>query len=222
MGTLFAVQFEKVCIAEGLHVYSTMSATKAEFAGGKIRSLENVLYCYMEDHWLKYIQKLTHFVLNLFSKKMLDGLDCKKCQDFRLFVHSVQQATTRNLGKLSFLKYILPCRKVYAPQFTQKVFILLQFLPNKLQHTQSRMNRKRFFVVYSIKKSWSKSFNKCFVYIWLSSYCIFTANPRQYTQLFHTLFAGETEPWRATGDCNFETIPHINVPNCYRGDFRAF
>ena len=50
MGTLFAVQFKKVCIAEGLHVYSTMSATKAEFAGGKIRSLENVLYCYMEDH----------------------------------------------------------------------------------------------------------------------------------------------------------------------------
>ena len=30
-----------------------------------------------------------------FSKKLLDRLDTKECKEFRLFVHSVQQTSTR-------------------------------------------------------------------------------------------------------------------------------
>ena len=56
---------------------------------------ENILYRYVEDYGYKYIHILFHFVITLnSSKKMLDRLDSKNCQDFRLSVHSVQQAST--------------------------------------------------------------------------------------------------------------------------------
>ena len=48
-GTEFAGACKKFCAAEGIQVYSTMSATKAAFAEPTIRSLENILYRYMED-----------------------------------------------------------------------------------------------------------------------------------------------------------------------------
>ena len=43
-GTEFAGAFRKFCAAEGIHVYSTMSETKAAFAERTIRSLKNILY----------------------------------------------------------------------------------------------------------------------------------------------------------------------------------
>ena len=48
-GTALAGAFKKFCAAEGIQVYSTMSETKAAFAERTIRSLENILYRYMED-----------------------------------------------------------------------------------------------------------------------------------------------------------------------------
>ena len=41
-GTEFVREFEKVCNAEGIQIYSTMSETKAAFAECAIRSLKNV------------------------------------------------------------------------------------------------------------------------------------------------------------------------------------
>ena len=70
-----------------------MSETKAAFAERTIRSLKNILYRYMEDNEYKYIHKLTQFVITL--KKLVDRLDTNQCKEFRLFVHSVQQSTTR-------------------------------------------------------------------------------------------------------------------------------
>ena len=43
-GTEFAGDFKKFCVAEGIHVYSTMSETKATCAERTIRSLKNILY----------------------------------------------------------------------------------------------------------------------------------------------------------------------------------
>ena len=48
-GTEFAGAFKKFCAAEGIQVYSTMSETNAAFAERTIRSLQNILYRYMED-----------------------------------------------------------------------------------------------------------------------------------------------------------------------------
>ena len=68
-GSEFAGAFEKFCAAEGLHVYSTMSETKAAFAERTIRSLKNILYRYMEDFGYKYIHKLPQFITTLNSRR---------------------------------------------------------------------------------------------------------------------------------------------------------
>ena len=49
----FAGEFEKLCKAEGIQIYSTMSQTKAAFAERTIRSLKNILYRYKEDNGYK-------------------------------------------------------------------------------------------------------------------------------------------------------------------------
>ena len=48
-GTEFDGEFEELCQAERIQIYSTMSETKAAFAGRTIRSLKNILYLYMEN-----------------------------------------------------------------------------------------------------------------------------------------------------------------------------
>ena len=68
-GTEFARKFKKLCKAEGIQIYSTMSDTKAAFAERRIRSLKNILYRYMEDNGYKYIHKLTQFVTTLNSRR---------------------------------------------------------------------------------------------------------------------------------------------------------
>ena len=68
-GTEFAGDFKNFCVAEGIHVYSTKSETKATFAERTIRSLKNILYRYMEEHGYKYIHKLSQFVKILNSRK---------------------------------------------------------------------------------------------------------------------------------------------------------
>ena len=93
-GTEFAGEFKKLCKAEGIQIYSTISETKAVFADHTIRSLKNILYCYMKDNRKKYIHKLTQFVKRLNSRRNC-SIDTKDCKEFRLFVHSVQQTTTR-------------------------------------------------------------------------------------------------------------------------------
>ena len=43
------------CVAEGIHVYSTMSEAKATFAEGTIKSLKKILHRHMEEHGYKSI-----------------------------------------------------------------------------------------------------------------------------------------------------------------------
>ena len=46
-----------------------MSETKAAFAERTIRSLENILYRYMEDHGYKYKHNLPEFIATLNSRR---------------------------------------------------------------------------------------------------------------------------------------------------------
>ena len=68
-GTEFAGAFKKICAAEGIQFYSTMSKTKAAFGERAIRSMKNILYRYMEDYGYKYIHKLPQFITTLNSRK---------------------------------------------------------------------------------------------------------------------------------------------------------
>ena len=66
--TEFAGEFKKLCKAEGIQIYSTMSDTKAAYGERTIRSLENIPYRYMENTGYKYNHKLTQFVTTLTSR----------------------------------------------------------------------------------------------------------------------------------------------------------
>ena len=66
--TEFAGEFKKLCKAEGIKIYPTMSETKAAYGERTIRSLENILYRYMENTGYKYKHQLTQFVTTLTSR----------------------------------------------------------------------------------------------------------------------------------------------------------
>ena len=68
-GTEFAGELKKLCKAEGIQIYSSMSETKAAYAKRTIRSLKNLFYRCMEDNGDKYIHKLTQFVRTLKSRR---------------------------------------------------------------------------------------------------------------------------------------------------------
>ena len=68
-GTEFAGACKKFCTVEGIHVYSTMSETKAAFAERTIRSLKNIFYRYMEDYGYKYIHKLPQVITTSNSRR---------------------------------------------------------------------------------------------------------------------------------------------------------
>ena len=128
--TEFAGAFKRLCAAEGIQVYSTMSKTKAAFAERTIRSLKNILYRYMEDSVYKYMYKLPHFITTLNSSPN-SSIDMrpdtvKNCD----FMSSLYSKPLREYMRLVFKigdrvrisKYDLPFRKGYKPQFTREVF----------------------------------------------------------------------------------------------------
>ena len=49
-GTELTAEFEKLCEADGIQIYSTMSETKAAVAERTIQSLKSILFCYMEHY----------------------------------------------------------------------------------------------------------------------------------------------------------------------------
>ena len=67
--TEFAGELKKLCKAEGIRTYSTMSETKAAFAERTIRSLKIIFCSYMESNGYKYIHKMTQFVTTLNSRR---------------------------------------------------------------------------------------------------------------------------------------------------------
>ena len=125
-----AGEFKKLCEAEGIPIYSTMSETKAAFAERTIRSLKNILYRYMEDNGYKYIHKLTQFVTTLNSRRnCLIDLIAKsvKNSDFLSILYSKPLREFRKpqfkIGdRVRKSKFDVPFRKGYKPQFTQEVF----------------------------------------------------------------------------------------------------
>ena len=94
-GTKFVGEFQKLCKTEEIQVFSAMSETKAAFAERSKQSQKIIFYRYMEL-WIQiqYYYDSFHYH-NYFLMKMFERLDTKECNEFRLFLHSVQQTTTR-------------------------------------------------------------------------------------------------------------------------------
>ena len=129
-GTEFAGEFKKLCKAEGIQRYSTMSETKTAFAERTKRSLKTILYRYMEENGYKYIHKLTQFCTKLNSRRNCSrDLIPKnvKSSDFLSILYSkplreVRKPTFKVGDRVRISKYDLPFRKGYKPQFTKKGF----------------------------------------------------------------------------------------------------
>ena len=129
-GTEFAGEYKNLGKAEGVQIYSTMSEIKAAFAERTIRSLKNILYCYMEDNGYKYIHKVTQIVTTLNSRRnrSIDLIPKNvKNSDFFPFCtanhyENLEKPQFKIGDRFRISKYDLPFRKGYKPQFTQEVF----------------------------------------------------------------------------------------------------
>ena len=162
-GTEFAGEFKKLCKAEGIQIYSTMSETKAAFSERTIRSLKNILYRYMEDNGYKYIHKLTQFITTLNSRNCSIDLLPKNVRNSG-FLSILYSKPLREFRKPQFKignrvrisKYDLPFRKGNKPQFTQEVFEKVAISSRKpptytIKDEQDEIIRGKFFQKELIK-----------------------------------------------------------------------
>ena len=163
-GTEFAGDFKKLCKAEGIQLYSTMSETKAAFAERTIRSLKNILYRYMEDYGDKYIHKLTQFVTTLkFRRNCSIDLIPKKVRnsDFLSVLYSkplreFRKPKSKVGDRVRISKYDLTFRKGYNPQFAKEVFEIVAISSKKpptctIKDEQDETVRGKFYQKELIK-----------------------------------------------------------------------
>ena len=138
-GTESAGEFKDFCSAEGIKIYSTMSETKAAFAEPTIRSLKNILYCYMEDYGYNYIHKTPQFIATMNSRNNR-SIDMKpshvKNSDFVLILYSkpLREHKKPKFGigdRVRNSKFDLPFRKGYKAQFTQEIFEIVAIATKK-------------------------------------------------------------------------------------------
>ena len=157
-GTKFAGEFKKLCKAEGIQIYSTMSETKAAFAERTTRSLKNLLYRYMEDNGYKCIHKLNQFVTTLNSRRncSIDLIPKNvKNSDFFSILYSkplreFRKPQFKSGDRVRISKYDFPFRKAYKPQFTQQVFVIVEFSSRKpptytTKDEQDEVIRRKFY-----------------------------------------------------------------------------
>ena len=96
-----------------------MSDTKAAFAERTIRSLKNILYCYMEDNGYKYIHKFTQLVTTLNSRRNCSTDLIQKNVKNSIFLSNLYSKPLGEFRKPKFergdrvriSKYDLPFRK---------------------------------------------------------------------------------------------------------------
>ena len=147
-----------LCKAEGIQIYSAMSETKAAFAERTIRSLKNILYCYMEDNGYKYVHKLTQFVTTLiFRRNCSIELTPKnvKNSDFLSILYSKPLREFRKpkfkVGdRVRVSKFDSLFRKGSKPYFTKEVFEIAAISSEKaptytIKDEQDEIIRGKFY-----------------------------------------------------------------------------
>ena len=103
-------------------------------------------------------------------------------------------------------------RKFISHSLHRKFLILLQYLPENLQHPEQKTNKTRLSTVNFIEESLSKSLNK-------GNY---NRVGFKKTQHFYNFFSGATESRRSLGGFNFGDILAVSVPQCQRGKVLVF
>ena len=138
-GTEFAGEFKEFCSAEGIEIYSTMNETKAAFATRTIRSLENILYRYMEVYGYKYIHNLPQFIATMISRNN-SSIGMKpnhvKNSDYMSILYSkaLREYKKPKYGigdRVRFSEHDLPFKKGYKSEFTQKIFEIVAISTKK-------------------------------------------------------------------------------------------
>ena len=134
-----------------------MSETKAAFAERAIPSLKIVLYRYIEDYGYKYIHKLSQFVTTLNTRRNR-SIDMKpsnvKNSDFMAVLYSKPIRDFNNNPKFNIgypvriSKQDLPFKKVYKPQYTNKLLKLLHLLHANQLHIIYKMNKMKLSKFY--------------------------------------------------------------------------
>ena len=163
-GTELAGEFKKLCKADVIQNYSTISETTAAFGERKIQSLKNIIYRYMVDNGYKYIHKLTQFVPTTNSgRNCLKDLIPKivKNSDFLSILYSRPLREFRKpkfkIGdRVRIWWYDSSFRKGFKPQFTQKKVKIVAFSFKKpptytIKDEQAESIRSNFYQKELIK-----------------------------------------------------------------------
>ena len=164
-GADFAGEYKKLCKAEGIKIYSTMSETKAVFAQRTIGSLKNILYRCMKTNGYKYMHRLTQFVITLNSRRNFSIDLIPKNVKHSNILSILYSKPLREFGKpkfklegeFAFRNMTNPSGRVISHSLHKRFSELLQLLPKNLQHTQWRMNKMRlsavnFKIIYHLTK----------------------------------------------------------------------
>ena len=110
-----------------------MSETTAAFAEIKKRFLKNISYCYMEDYRFEYINKMSHYVTFLTSKKNCSidlipkSVKISNCLSilYNKPLGEHKKPKFRVSDRVRISKYDWHFRRSCQPQFTQEVFEIL-------------------------------------------------------------------------------------------------
>lgn len=133
-GTEFKGAFRELCEKKGIHHYTTNSETKSAFAERNIRSLKNIIYKFLEQHWTyAYIDSLPEFVNTINSRvNRVTKLPPNKVtrKDVPKLISLVANDSAQLVKKPKYktgdfvriAKPDLPFRKGYKQTFTDEVF----------------------------------------------------------------------------------------------------
>ena len=220
-GTDFAWEFKKFYSAEGIEGYSTMNETKAAFAQPIIRSLKKIMYRHMEDFGYKNIQILPHFIATMnFSTNRSIDMNPNHVMNpelvSTLYSQPVREYNKPKIGigdRTRISKYDLPFKKVYKPQFRQKIFEIVAIATEKHEtwNKQEEVIGGKFFERI-------ESFEYGFVYNRIGVQRILVALSKQCTEFIYKFLARASEFGWTMGGRNFRNLIPINVPKHYRGE----
>ena len=126
----FAGECKKLCRAEAMQIYPTLSETKAAFAERTLRNLKNNFYCYMKEYGYNYINKSSPFVTSLNSRKncSIDLIpNVVKNPDILSLLYSKplrdnEKPKFKMRDRVRISVYDLPFNEGFRPQFIQEVF----------------------------------------------------------------------------------------------------
>ena len=134
-GTEFKGVFEQFCKRKGIDMYTTQSETKSAFAERNIRSLKNIIYRHLEEHWTyAYLLHLQEFVktmntrvnrvTNLAPSKVTKK-DVPHLVSLTVGSHMVKKPKFKLGDTVRIAKEDLPFKKGYKQNFTDELFEII-------------------------------------------------------------------------------------------------